>query len=107
MIDKFIPIATAAPVDLQTNYDFGNIPTVGDAFTHLVKPGFAVAAVALVIYFLIAALRYLTSGGEKEAIAGARAMLTHSIVGFLLLIMLFLVLKYIPEIFNLGIKFIQ
>lgn len=106
MIDKLIPTAYAAPINLQDNYGFGYIPTVGDAFSHLVGPGFAIAGTALVIYFLVASFRYIVSSGEKEAVAGARAMMTHSIIGFVLLILMFLVLKYLPEVFNLGIKFI-
>lgn len=105
MIDKLIP--TAYALDLSNEYGFGNVTTVGDAFSRLVGPGFVIAGTALVIYFLIAAFRYIVSGGEKEAVAGARAMITHSIIGFILLILLFIILKYIPEFFNLGIKFIS
>lgn len=98
--------ATTSAVDLQKAYGFGYISNVGEAFSHLITPGFEIAGTALVIYLLIGGFRYITSGGEKEAVAGARAMITHGIIGFVLLILLFLVLKFIPEFLGLGLKFI-
>lgn len=95
-------IPTVYGADLSQQYGFGNISTVGGGFSHLVTPGFAVAA-AIVAFSLIAGgFKYLTSGGNKEEVEGARNLITHAIIGFILLIFMFLVLRFLPDYFGLG-----
>ncbi len=113
-LTSFVPQAYA--FDLSDVYGFGKIAnqagnpiadsTVGGRFTQLVQPGFEIAAVAVVIYFIFGAFKILTSGGDKEAVAGARAMITHAIVGFIMLILMFLVLKFLPFFFHLDFQLI-
>lgn len=89
-------------VDLETNYGFGNIGTLGEGYTRLVMPAFALAGIAVGIYLLIGAIKYITSGGEKESIASAKAMITHAIIAYVLLMLIFLLMKVIPEFFGAG-----
>ena len=99
---KEILTAYAQSVDLGTNYGYGYINNLGEGFSHLVIPGFAIAGTGVSIYFLIGAFKVLTSGGEKEALSSARNMITHAIIGFILLMVMFLVLKFLPGFFGLG-----
>ena len=68
---------------------------MGQATSRLVIPVFSIAAAAVVIYFLLGAFKYLSSGGNKEAVAGARGMITHAIIGFLILMFAFLILQFL------------
>ena len=88
-------------VDLKDQFAFSRISSLGEGFAHLVDPGFAVAAMAVIFYFLLGAFKFLRSGGDKEAVASARAMITHAIIGFILLMLMFLIVKYIPELLGL------
>jgi len=87
-------IPTFAAVDLGDKYGFGDIPTLGEGVNRLVTPTFSIATAVVVIYFLAGAFKYLTSAGDKEAVAGARGMITHAIIGFMILIFAFLVLQF-------------
>lgn len=91
--------------DLSIFYPFAKINSIGELVSLITGPAFSVAAAAVVIYFLIGAFKLLASGGDKEAIASGRKMITHAIIGFLLLMMMFLILQYIPRAlgFNLFI----
>ena len=94
---------TFAAVSLGDKYAFGDITTLGGGVNRLVRPTFSIATAVVVIYFLIGAFKYLTSAGDKEAVAGARSMITHAIIGFMILIFAFLVLQFIlSQLF--GIK---
>lgn len=84
-----------AQVDIGKNYAFGGIKSLGEGAGLLVTPAFSIATLAVIIYFLIGAFKYLTSGGDKDAIAGARAMITHAIVGFILLMFAFLIFQFL------------
>ena len=102
------PLFAQAPVDLGKEYAFGGITSVGEAFGYLVTPAFSIAGVAVVIYFAIGALRYMMSGGDKQAVESARKMITHAIIGFILLIAMFLILEFIPEYFGIpGVSVIK
>lgn len=90
----FVSPAHAA-VDISKEYGFGDIGTLGEGIDRLVTPAFSIAATAVVIYFIYAAFKYTTSGGDKDAVGEAQKMITHSIIGFVLLMFLFLVMNFL------------
>lgn len=98
-----MPLTFPRAEDITIIYDFGKISSLGQGVNLLVVPAFAIAAIAVIIYFIIGAIRFLASGGDKENIAKARKMITHAMIGFLLLIFIFLTLEFIPQF--LGVKF--
>ena len=81
--------------DIGSCFGFGGITSLGDALSRLVAPGFSLAAAAVVIYFLLGAFKYLKSGGDKEEVSAARAMITHAIIGFIILMFSFLILQFL------------
>lgn len=103
-MEKFELVKTveAAPFNIGENYAFGGIPSLGEGFNNLILPGFSLAATLVTIYFIIGAFKWLTSGGDKNALSGARSMITHAIIGFMLLIFMFLVVQYLPKLLDLG-----
>ena len=97
-----------AEVSITNTFGFGNITSLGDATSTIITPMFSVATLIVVLYFLFAAFRYLTAGGNKEQIDGAKQMITHAIIGFFILIIAFFLLEFIPQFFNLtGIAIIK
>lgn len=86
--------------DLSIFYGFGKLGSLGEVVSLLIPAAFSIAATAVVIYFVIGAFKLLASGGDKEAVAGGRKMITHAIIGFLLLMMMFLILQFIPQAFG-------
>lgn len=107
MINKFIvyslsfivliayPSYAYAEVNIGKEFGFGEITSLGQMVSQLVPTAFALAAVAVIIYFLIGSFKFLTSGGDKEAVAGARGMITHAIIGFIILIFAFLIVQFL------------
>ena len=95
-----------AAVDIGAQYGFGDILTLGEGVTRLVRPTFSIAIALVIIYFLVGAFKFLTSAGEKEAVAGEKEMITHAIIGFMILIFAFLILQFgLSSIF--GIEGLQ
>ena len=86
---------TPEGVKIGNCFGFGNITSLGQATSSLVMPIFSLAAVAVIIYFLFGALKYLKAGGNKEEVAGARQTMIHSIVGFIILMFAFLILQFL------------
>ncbi len=71
---------------------FGNILTMASAFIVLV----------LFMMFVIGSFRYLTSFGNAEKVKKAQGTLRYALVGFILFISAFLILKIIDVIFLGG-----
>lgn len=71
---------------------FGNILVMSSAFIVLV----------LFIMFVIGSFRYLTSFGNAEKVKKAQGTLRYALVGFILFISAFLILKIIDIIFLGG-----
>ncbi|MDO8619546.1 MAG: hypothetical protein Q7R49_06440 [Candidatus Daviesbacteria bacterium] len=97
-----------AAVNISKEYAFGDLTSLGQGLDRLVLPTFSIAAFAVIIYFIIAGFKYLSSGGDKEELAKAQGMITHAIIGFMLLIALFLVVNFLfARLFGTGIQFIE
>jgi hypothetical protein len=91
----------AQPVSIGENYAFGGIKSFGEGLGYLVNPAFSLAGILLIIWFLWGTFDILVSGGDKEKVAAGRNKITHVIIGFMLLILMFLVLQFIPRFFGL------
>ena len=92
-----------AEVPIKDYFGFGDIQTLGESTSKLVPAVFSVAASLVVLYFLWGAYKYIASGGNKEEIEAGRKMITHSIIGFLILMFTFLVLQFLTNrLFGLG-----
>lgn len=89
------PTPAYAKVEIKDVFGFGGITSLGQATTFLVTPIFSLAAAAVIIYFLFGAFKYLVSRGNKEEVAAAKDMLTHSIIGFVILMLAFLILQFL------------
>ena len=91
----FYPSTVLAEVKLGDKFGFGDLTSLGEATSKLVMPVFSIATAAVVIYFIIGAFKLLVSGGNKEEVAGARNMITHALIGFIILIFAFLILQFL------------
>lgn len=99
------------PGDINSAFGFaalgGKQTTLGSFVSALVPLAFMIASVMVMFYFIIAAFELITSQGDKAHIVSARSKIYHSLIGFILLIALFLILQYIiPAIGVQGLKII-
>ena len=94
-----------AKVNIQEVFGFGYYNSLGEGVSKLVAPAFSIASAMVVFYFLLGAFKYITSGGNKENLASAQNMITHAIIGFVILMFAFFVLQYLPQFFGFeGIR---
>lgn len=88
------------PVSIAPNFGL-SFNTLGDFVTLIMPLIFSIAGMLVAFYFLIGAFELITSQGDKAHIVSARSKIYHSIIGLVLLLLLFLVLQYILDIFGL------
>ncbi|MDO8429373.1 MAG: hypothetical protein Q7S88_01975 [Candidatus Daviesbacteria bacterium] len=91
--------------DLASTYDFGYLNNFGQFINMLLPLVYFVATTAVVFYTIFGAIKFLISAGDKTAVSAARDMITHGVIGLVLLIMLFLVLQFTNQFFGFRFSF--
>src|SRR5437868_1278126 len=94
---NLIKPAYAAPVPLSTIFPFGNLSSIGEFIGFFVGTLMSIIGLLILFYFFYAGWKYLISGGNKEELAKARAMVTHAIIGAIMLLGLFLLMYVLPQ----------
>lgn len=101
------PYPVYADVPIGEKFGFGDITSFGQATKSLVGPIFSIASFLVILYFLLGAFKYLRGGGNKEEAAEARQMISHAIVGFIILMFAFLILQFVIfKLFNIEFSII-
>jgi len=105
----YIPVHAQTPIPIGQHFGFGDLTSLGGATSKLVTPIFSVTAAMVILYFLFGAFKYLKAGGNKEEMAGARQMISHAIIGFIILMFAFLVLQFLlSSLFGItGVEIIK
>lgn len=96
-----------AEVPIKDYFGFSDITSLGQGTSKLVPAIFSIAAVLVIIYFLIGAFKYLRAGGNKEDVEAARGMIITAIIGFMILMLSFLVIQFLlSSLFGIQFKLI-
>jgi len=80
----------------------GGINTLGDLVNRIVQFLIPLAAVILLLVFIWGGYDYMVSQGSPEKVKGAQAKLTTGIIGLVLLLLSYAIVKLISSIFGLG-----
>jgi hypothetical protein len=77
-----------------------NIPspipgTIGSVAGNLIDAAFALAGLIALFYLIIGGYKYITSGGNPEAIDMAKATITNAIIGLVVILVSYLVIGFI------------
>ncbi len=80
----------------------------GESFISLFIPkavGLVFVFGVLVFFFILlwGAISWILSGGDKQALEAAKSKITHAIVGFVLLLATFAIIKLIQAFFGISI----
>ena len=62
------------------------IPSLGDILTFIIRAFFVIAGLAALLYLLLGALAWITSGGDKEAITAAQQKIQAAVIGMILIV---------------------
>lgn len=62
---------------------------------NIINGFFALSAIATVVLIIISGIRFLSSGGDEATVYKARRSLTYSIIGFIIVLSSFFILKVV------------
>lgn len=79
-----------------------NIDSVGALISTILNFIYPLAGLILLVMLIWGGYSFMTSGGDPEKVQRARGVLTSSIIGFVLLILSFFIVRVIAFIFGLD-----
>ena len=74
-----------------------------DLVPRMVGLAFLVGVLIFFFIMIMGAIQWISSGGDKAAVEGARGKITNAIVGVVILLSLFALLKIIEDFFGINI----
>jgi len=99
-------LALAQGVNLSINTD--SFPTnsqrsVGNLLTFFIKLLFAVGGILMLIYLILGGIRYITSGGDKIQAQAARDMITHALIGIIIIASSYAIAILLKTLFGIDV----
>lgn len=79
--------------------DVATLEGIECAFQNVVMVVLAFAGIVLFIMLLTGGFKFLTSGGDQKQVEAAKGTLTHAIAGLVVLIVAFVVIQLIANLF--------
>ena len=76
--------------------------TLGDFISKLLPIIFGIAGILLFIYFLIASIRLIYSGGDPKTVEAVKARITQVIIGAVVISLAFVFIKFLQATLTIG-----
>lgn len=74
------------------------IPSLGDILTFLIRFFFVIAGLAALLFLLLGALAWVTSGGNKESVEKAREKIQAAIIGVILIVVVLSIIWTLEQV---------
>ena len=76
---------------------------VGTVIGSALTIAYIVGALAVLFYLVIGAFKWITSGGDKDAVGKARATITHALIGLAILALAWLIVVVVGAILKIDL----
>ncbi len=80
-----VAVYAETPPPLQVTLPFV-IPSLGEILTFAIRTFFTVAALVALVYLILGAFAWITSGGDKEAVKKAQDKITNALLGLIIIV---------------------
>lgn len=100
------PVGPARGVNVQIGQPAAGINPgagVGTILSNALTIVFVVAALAVLFFLVIGAFKWITSGGEKEAIGKARGTIVNALIGLAILALAFVIVVVVGQVLNIDL----
>ncbi len=89
-------------VDLRPPGMFGIDLDINTVVRFAINALFFIAILAALIWLIWGGIKWIVSGGDKEKVSEARGQIIAAIIGLILVILAYVILNFVLEIFGLG-----
>jgi amino acid transporter len=101
-LTAYTSVIAQPPPDSEVQVDQNalnfSIPTIGDILTFVIRAFFVVAGIMALLYLLLGALSWITSGGDKGNVEKARDKIQAAIVGVLMIVIVLAIVWTLEQV---------
>jgi len=97
---NLIPKVYAAAVTIKPGI---TPPSLSDVLGFIIKGFFILAGLAAILYLLLGAFSWITSGGSKENVEKAREKIQAAVLGLIIIFIVLSLVVLVENIFNVGL----
>jgi len=88
-----------ADISTNTSIDVGwKIPSLADVLGFVIKTFFIISGLAALLFLVLGALAWISSGGDKEKVSKAQEKIQAAIVGLIVLVAVVAVIATIEQV---------
>ncbi|MDO8452655.1 MAG: hypothetical protein Q7S79_02790 [bacterium] len=77
--------------------------TLVELIRNFITLGFIIASLLFVFWFMLGAIKWITSGGDKNKLETARGTVTSAIIGLAVLFSLYMILRLLERFFGINL----
>lgn len=85
-------------VQIDANKVGFKIPNLGDVLTFGIRIVFIVGGILALVYLLLGAISWITSGGDKDAVDKARNKITNALIGIILIAVVLAIIVTLEQV---------
>lgn len=89
-------------VDLRSPGFFDTDISINTVVRFGINALFFVAILAALFFLIWGGVKWIISGGDKEKVSGARSTIIAAIIGLILVILSYVILNFVLQLFGLG-----
>ena len=93
----------AAPQDLVPAETLGQVDDIIPVIRAIIRFILIVAFVLAFIFLIIGGIRWITAGGDEKGVAGARGMITGALIGLVIVLVAFALIRLVETFFGFPI----
>jgi len=98
LIAQVINISAPAQFSNLQNIDFGRLVGIAISFALIV------AALAFFFILIIGGIKWITSGGDKGKVEGARSQITAGLIGLVIVFAAWAILSIVENFFHVNLR---
>lgn len=96
------PVTVFAAETITITEPTTGFKTIGNAISNFITIALGVAVILVLVMLIIGAYEWITSGGDKEAVAKARNRIINALIGLVVLAVAFALARLGGQIVGLG-----
>jgi len=97
-INVIVVHAQIQSVEVNSSQLGFRVPTLAGVLTFFIRFFFVLGGIMALLYLLLGAFAWITSGGDKEAVTAAREKITNAIIGVILIVAVLAVIVTLEQI---------
>jgi len=100
-----IPVVYAEDIDIRPGGQFGKLGeiTIPSVVSAIVKLSLIIAALIAFGFLIVGGIKWIMSGGDKDATAKAQSTITAALVGLVIVFAAWAIIKLIETFFGIQI----